>query len=151
VSSRLKTVALIAAVGFVSVHCGGGTRSAAGSGKVTAGGISPASSEATPTAKVEIRQYKYFPETLHVAVGSVVRWTNFDNIGHTVTFTAADTGPKRPMRSRSEVLEMNRPTELYSSKLFKENETFTVKFDRAGRFGYICDPHPYMKAVVVVE
>lgn len=148
-SSRLRTVALLAAVGFVSAQCGGAK--SAGGGRQSAGGISPASSSVTPTAKVEIKQYKYYPETLHVQIGSVVRWTNFDNVGHTVTFTAADTGPKRPMRSRSEALELNRPTELYSSKLFKENETFTVKFDRAGRFGYICDPHPYMKAVVIVE
>jgi plastocyanin len=150
VSSRLKAVALLAAVGFVSAQCGGGARSATGE-RVSAGGISPASSSAEATSKVEIKEYKYIPETLHVKVGSVVRWTNFDNVGHTVTFTAADTGPKRPIRSRAEIMELNRPTELYSSRLFDAKETFTVRFDRAGRFKYICDPHPYMKAVVIVE
>jgi plastocyanin len=147
VSSSLRTVVLLATVGVLSAQCGGGGAGARG----PAGGISPASSSADPTARVEIKQYKYIPETLHVHVGSVVRWTNFDNVGHTVTFTAADTGPKRPMRSRAEALALNRPSELYSSKLFTEGETFTVRFDRPGRFGYICDPHPYMKAVVIVE
>ena len=144
--SSPQAVALLAAVAIFSVHCGGKTGV-----KQTAGGISPARSDAPVTAEVQISQYKFTPDTIRVAVGSVIRWTNHDNVGHTVTFTAADTGRRRPMRSRAEVMQMNRPSELYSSRLFSEGQTFTAKFDQPGRFAYICDPHPYMKAVVVVQ
>lgn len=147
--TSLKTAAVLATVCFVSVQCGGGATQ--GAAKQSAGGISPANASAPVTAEIEISQYKYTPDTLRVAVGSVVRWTNRDNIGHTVTFTAADTGPKRAIRSRAEIMELSRPSELYSSKLFSEGQTFMAKFDRPGRFAYICDPHPYMKAVVVVQ
>jgi len=144
--SSLKAAVWVAAVGILTIQCGG-----RGAGKQAAGGISPALANAPIAVEVQISQYKFSPDSIHVAVGSVVRWTNKDNIGHTVTFTAADTGARRPIHSRAELLQLNRPSELYSSKMLQENQSFTAKFDRPGRFGYICDPHPYMKAIVVVE
>jgi plastocyanin len=143
--SDLPAVAAAAALGLVVVQCGGGTASGGG-----AGGIVPAPANAAVTADVTIRQYKYVPDTLYVAVGAVVRWTNKDNIGHTVTFTAADTAAK-PLTSRAQLLQINRPPSFYSSKLFEEEQTFVARFDQPGTFGYICDPHPYMKAVVIVR
>jgi len=140
-ASRLRTVALVAAVAVGSTQCGG---------KGTPGGIQPSAATGPVDAEVQIAQYKYVPETLHVRVGQTVRWTNRDNVGHTVTFTAADTSPQK-ITSRSQVMQLHRPSELYSSKLFMEGQTFTAKFDQPGRFRYICDPHPYMRAVVVVE
>jgi plastocyanin len=141
--SSLKAVAVCAAVGVLSVSCGG--RKAG-----VAGGISPVSASVPPTAEVQITQYKFVPETLHVAVGSVVRWVNHDNVGHTVSFTTADT-VRRAARSRAELFEPSRPSNLYSSKLFTENQSFSVRFDQPGRFAYICDPHPYMKGTIVVQ
>jgi plastocyanin len=46
---------------------------------------------------------------------------------------------------------MNRPKEMYASALFEKGESWTAKFDKAGKFAYICDPHPFMKAVIIVE
>jgi len=137
-------VAVIAAL--ASVQCGGKT----GSSPI-ADAIAPAPGNAPIALDVRIAQYKFLPETIHVSVGQVVRWTNEDNVGHTVTFTAVDTGPKKPITSRAQVLALNRPKELYSSKLFMLNGTWVAKFDKPGRFAYICDPHPYMRAVVVVQ
>jgi plastocyanin len=142
--SSLKAVVVCAAVGFMTVQCGGRKGGAA------AGGISPVASSQPATKEVRIEQYKFIPETIHVAVGGVIKWTNFDDVGHTVSFTSADTA-RRQIRSRQELFDPSRPSHLYGSKLFGRNETFSAKFERAGRFAYICDPHPYMKGTVVVE
>lgn len=48
-------------------------------------------------------------------------------------------------------MEANRPKELFASALFDQGESWTARFDKPGRYAYICDPHPYMKAVVIVE
>jgi plastocyanin len=55
------------------------------------------------------------------------------------------------MASRAELLALNRPRELYSSRLFAQGESWSAKFDKPGRYAYICDPHPYMRGVVVVR
>lgn len=137
-------VAVVAAL--ASSQCGGKTVSTQ-----VADAIVPAPANATIAHDVRIVQYKFQPETVLVSVGQVIRWTNEDNVGHTVTFTAADTGPKRPITSRAQLMTLNRPQQLYSSKLFGQGESWVAKFDKPGRFAYICDPHPYMRAVVVVQ
>lgn len=144
------SIAVAVFAALATLQCGGSGGGASGGARV-ADAISPAPNSAAVTVQARIAQYKFIPETIHVAVGQVVRWTNEDNVGHTVTFTAADTGPKKPITSRAQIMGLNRPAQLYSSRLFNQNESWAAKFDRPGRYAYICDPHPYMKAVVVVE
>ena len=144
------SIAVVVFTALATSQCGGGA--AASGGARVADAISPAPNNAVVTVQAKIAQYKFSPETIHVAVGQVVRWTNEDNVGHTVTFSAAtDTGPRKPITSRAQLMGLNRPQQLYSSRLFNQNESWAAKFDRPGRYAYICDPHPYMKAVVVVE
>lgn len=142
VSASIAGVLLAAAA---VTQCGGGT-----AGGKAADAINPAPASATATLEVRIAQYKYIPETAHVAIGQVIRWINEDNVGHTVTFTKADTAPKA-ITSRAQLMSLNRPKQLYSSKLFNLAESWVAKFDRPGQFAYICDPHPYMTGVVVVQ
>lgn len=144
----MRVSASIAAAVFAAVavsQCGGGA-----TGARSADAIAPAPANAAISHEVRIAQYKFVPDTIRVKVGQVIRWTNEDNVGHTVTFTKADTAPKA-ITSRAQLLALNRPKELYSSKLFGQAETWVARFDQPGRFAYICDPHPYMRAVVVVE
>lgn len=143
--SRSLAVALFAAV--ASLQCGG----AKTGGVQVSDAISPASANAPVAVEVIIGLYKFVPETVHVSVGQVIRWKNEDNVGHTVTFTAVDTGPKKPLTSRAQLLALNRPQELYSSRLFAQGESWSAKFTKPGRFAYICDPHPYMRGIVVVQ
>ena len=137
-------VAVCAAI--VSSQCGGARTTSAVSDAIT-----PVTGNVTVHAQVRLAEYKFWPETVHVAVGQVVRWTNEDNVNHNVRFVAADSSPSRPISSRSEVYGLNRPKELYASKLFAQGESWTARFDKPGRYAYICDPHPYMRAVVVVQ
>jgi plastocyanin len=139
-------VAVCAAI--ASSSCGGGgTKSGA-----SAAAIAPAPNTTAANAQIRIADYKFIPDTVRVRVGQVIRWTNEDNIGHNVRFTAAtDTGPAKPIKNRAELMAMNRPKEMYASALFEKGESWTAKFDKAGKFAYICDPHPFMKAVIIVE
>jgi plastocyanin len=105
----------------------------------------------TANSQIRISEYKFWPDTVRVHVGQTVRWTNEDNIKHNVRFTAADTAPAKQIKSRADLHAQNRPKELFASELFDKGESWTAKFDKPGRFAYICDPHPYMRAVIIVE
>lgn len=79
--------------------------------------------------QVKISNFAYSPETITVKKGTTVTWTNEDSTGHTVT--SEDDGP-------------------LDSGLLSKGEEFSFKFDEAGTFSYFCEPHPQMKAKVVV-
>jgi plastocyanin len=135
-----------AGAAIVSLQCGGGARAS----NTVSQAVIPVANDVAANAQVRVAEYKFSPETVHVKVGQVVRWTNSDNVNHNVRFVAADT-TTRQISSRAEVFGLNRPKELFASKLFGQGESWTAKFDKPGRYAYICDPHPYMRAVIVVE
>jgi plastocyanin len=81
------------------------------------------------TVIVTIRQFRYERDTIRVKVGDVVVWRNADQLEHTVT---ADSG-------------------AFESPLIKPGREWSNRFAVAGRFGYHCLPHPFMKAVVDVQ
>ncbi len=71
----------------------------------------------------------YDINVLTVKVGTTVTWTNDDNMLHTVT--AVDGS--------------------FDSGFFDNGETFTYTFTEVGEFEYFCLPHPWMRAMVIVE
>ncbi|MES2437064.1 MAG: plastocyanin/azurin family copper-binding protein [Patescibacteria group bacterium] len=77
---------------------------------------------------VSIKGYDYWPKTLSVKKGTMVTWTNEDIAKHTVT--GSNGGP--------------------ASAFFGKGETYSYTFNETGTFEYFCEPHPYMKATVVV-
>jgi len=131
---------------FASLQCGGGAKTSA-----TADAIVPAPSTTAANSQVRLSEYKFWPDTVRIRVGQTVRWTNEDNVKHNVRFTAADTAPAKQIKSRADLLAQNRPKELFASALFDQGESWTARFDKPGRFAYICDPHPYMRGVIIVE
>lgn len=70
----------------------------------------------------------YSVNVLEIAVGTTVTWTNEDSIIHTVT--AVD--------------------ESFDSGFMREGDTWSHTFDEPGEFEYLCTPHPWMRAKVVV-
>lgn len=92
---------------------------------------STAPSDATATDKVTIENFAFGPKAIKVKVGTTVTWTNQDAVGHTVT---ADT----------------KAADAPSSPIFNKGETYSFTFKKAGTYDYHCEPHPYMKATVVV-
>lgn len=78
---------------------------------------------------IDIRRYAYGPTRIVVPRGSVVRWVNSDDVVHTATAEdgAWDSGAIRP------------------------GESWSARFDEPGTYPYLCAPHPFMKAAVIVR
>lgn len=70
----------------------------------------------------------YSINVLEIPVGTTVTWTNQDPIIHTVT--AVD--------------------ESFDSGFMREGETWSYTFEEPGEFEYLCTPHPWMRAKVIV-
>ena len=97
----------------------------------------------TPIQQLEVEQEKeYNPKTVHVSIvgyayspsqviiskGDTVIWTNQDSVRHDINGDGIE------------------------SSLLSKGETFSMTFNKAGTYNYICTPHPYMKgSVIVVE
>lgn len=92
--------------------------------------VSAAQAQADKTVTVQIRDNKFVPEQLTVAVGTRVRWVNGERrTTHSVLFT----GPGG-----------------FESERFFPGEHYERVFDKAGRYPYTCGPHPEMKGLVAV-
>ena len=96
----------------------------AGSPSVTA-----ADQPATAKAEVKIDNFSFGPQTVTVAVGATVTWTNHDDIPHTVVSTDG----------------------VFKSKVRDTDEKFAYTFTKAGTYPYYCTIHPKMTGKVVVQ
>ena len=78
---------------------------------------------------VDIRDFSFEPAELRVTAGTTVRWVNGGAVAHTSTSDNAgwDSGSIAP------------------------GANFTRAFTATGRFPYHCEPHPTMRAAIVVE
>jgi plastocyanin len=88
----------------------------------------PAAAEGTAAA-VRIANLSFTEKELHVRAGTRVRWTNQDQVQHSVT---ADDGS-------------------FDSGLIEPGRVFERVFDRPGNYTYHCTPHPFMTGRVIVE
>ncbi len=89
---------------------------------------SPAPASASAT-EVKIDNFTYGPAELTVPVGTTVKWTNHDDMPHTVT---------------SE-------DKSFASKALDTDDTFTFTFTKPGTYSYFCTIHPKMTAKIVVR
>ncbi len=80
-------------------------------------------------AEVRMAAFKFQTDSVVIAPGQTVRWTNTDPVEHTVTFDGAEPG----------------------SPPIPQNGTFSHRFDTPGMYTYHCTPHPFMKGVVLVR
>ena len=81
------------------------------------------------TVEVKIDNFSFAPQTLTVAVGTTVTWTNRDDIPHTVVSTDG----------------------VFRSKARDTDEKFSYTFVKAGTYPYYCSVHPKMTGKVVVQ
>ena len=86
--------------------------------------------EEKPSA-VTIDNFSFTPATITVAAGSTVRWTNRDDIPHTVV--SDDNGA------------------TFKSKALDTDDNFAFTFSKPGTYSYFCSLHPKMKGQVVVK
>ena len=74
-------------------------------------------------AEVKIDNFSFGPQTLTVAAGTTVTWTNRDDIPHTVVSTEG----------------------VFKSKVRDTDEKFSYTFTKAGEYPYYCSVHPKEK------
>jgi plastocyanin len=82
-------------------------------------------------AAVTIDNYAFGPRTLTVKRGTTVTWTNKDDDVHTVK---SDEGPQ-----------------TFKSSALDTGDSFSVTFDKAGTYQYICSIHPHMQGKIIVQ
>lgn len=80
--------------------------------------------------EVKIDNFSFSPVTLTVALGTTVKWTNRDDIPHTVVSDDKTT---------------------FKSKALDTDESFSFTFSKAGTYDYFCSIHPKMTAKVIVR
>jgi plastocyanin len=88
------------------------------------GGSSPAKKPVEPS--VTIRMFAFRPQRLTVATGTMVTWSNTDQILHTAT---SGTGPSAR-------------TDSFDGSMDGAGKTFTFRFTAAGTYPYFCSRHP---------
>lgn len=117
--NRKYVASLFLAVSLVILH---------GVARASEGRHTAASPEATPVS-VAIDNFSFGPKTVKVAAGTTVKWTNKDDIPHTVVSTDG----------------------IFKSHALDTDESFSHTFEKAGTYEYFCSLHPKMTGTVVVE
>lgn len=82
-----------------------------------------------PQAAVKIDNFSFSPAQITVSPGTTVRWTNGDDIPHTVVSN----------------------DKIFKSKVLDTDEQFTYTFTKPGTYPYFCSIHPKMTGTVVVR
>jgi plastocyanin len=85
--------------------------------------------KAPAEAKVKIDNFSFSPATITVPAGTTVRWTNGDDIPHTVVSDE----------------------KTFKSKVLDTDQEFTFTFSQPGTYAYFCSIHPHMTGKVVVQ
>jgi plastocyanin len=83
----------------------------------------------SPNADVKIDNFSFGPQTIMVAVGATVTWTNRDDTPHTVVSTEG----------------------VFKSKVRDTDEKFSYTFTKAGKYPYYCSVHPKMTGQIIVQ
>jgi len=92
-------------------------------------GASADGKAATPV-EVKIDNFSFAPAVITIPAGTTVRWTNRDDIPHTVVSDDHTT---------------------FKSKVLDTDEQFTYTFTKPGTYSYFCSIHPKMTGKVVVQ
>jgi len=124
--ARLAPALLVAAL--IAAGCGG-EKESPGSG--TAGGSvkEPASSTGGKVVKVTMRDILFVPDKVTARVGQTVRWTNEDDVAHTVV---AEKGAD------------------FASEKLSKGDTYETKVTKTGTIGYVCTIHPSQRGTITV-
>lgn len=89
--------------------------------------------EVDPPVEVEARGFLFRPDAIEVEVGTTVRFTNFDNIDHTVTAGTPES-----------------PTGDFDLDLPEMGAEAEITFDAPGTYAYFCAIHNHMRGTIRV-
>ena len=86
----------------------------------------------TTRTLVAIRNFAFQPEVVHITAGTTITWVNCEPEGVDPHTSTSESG-------------------VWNSGDLPPGTIFSHTFDEAGRFEYLCVPHPFMRGVIVVE
>ena len=89
----------------------------------------PADAQSAAETAIKIDNFSFTPATVTIPAGTTVRWTNRDDIPHTVVSD----------------------DKIFKSKALDTDEQFTYTFTKPGTYSYFCSIHPKMTAKIVVQ
>ena len=81
------------------------------------------------TVDVRIDNFSFSPGTITIPAGTTVKWTNRDDIPHTVV----------------------NDYQKFQSKALDTDESYSYTFTKPGTYPYFCSIHPKMTGKVVVQ
>lgn len=99
---------------------------------------SPPPPPAPAKAAVTVQQFSFKPTPVTVKVGTILTWTNKDNIEHTVTSGTSD-------------MTTGVPDGKFDGSMPAAGKSFTFTFATAGTYPYYCARHASMIGQVVVN
>lgn len=120
-------------LGLVAAGCGSSSKKDTGSKPAPA--EKPAGGSAGgggPTVAVTMKNIQFMPKNVTVKAGGTIKWTNNDQVTHTVTKTSG-------------------PGAQFDSGNVNQGATFEQKFDTAGTIKYTCTIHPTQTGAVTVK
>jgi plastocyanin len=88
----------------------------------------PQASQKKADVTVKIRNFKFEPANLAIAVGKTVQFINLDEEPHTATATDG----------------------AFNSKALDTNQTWNYTATKPGTYPYICSIHPFMKGTLTI-
>ena len=88
----------------------------------------PVATARAEDTEVHIDNFVFAPPLLNAKVGTTVKWTNRDDIPHTIVCAGK-----------------------FRSKTMDTDGTFEFTFAAAGEYKYFCSLHPHMTGTVKVE
>ncbi|HXQ14281.1 MAG TPA: cupredoxin family copper-binding protein [Caulobacteraceae bacterium] len=100
-----------------------------GIGALGVGALGVALAQGPAATGVNIDNFSFSPPTITVAAGTTVKWTNNDDIPHTVR--AVDGS--------------------FHSKAMDSDDSYSFTFAKPGVYSYFCSIHPKMVGKVVVK
>jgi plastocyanin len=100
----------------------------------TLAALTAAGAAASDTPAVRIQLFQFQPGALTVPPGTEVRWTNGDDIEHTVTAGVPDARTGR-----------------FDVRLATRGASASVRFTEPGVHPYFCDRHPSMRGEIRVN
>ena len=81
------------------------------------------------TVDVKIDNFSFSPATITIPAGTTVKWTNRDDIPHTVV----------------------NDDQKFESKALDTDESYSYTFTKPGTYPYFCSIHPKMTGKVIVQ
>jgi plastocyanin len=137
--SRLTPLSLACAVlALAAGGCGGGNDNKSSNNANTQTNAAPAAPTtskapaAGKTTEVTMKNIQFVPKNITVKAGTTIKWTNDDQVPHTVTTKGGPGGS-------------------FDSGQVAPGKTFETKVTKAGSIDYVCTIHPGQSGTIKVE